>query len=77
MNFQHGMFSDFIELKLLQEANDSETLTMIMDCNYTVPDHISKQCQVIVHSNYTVPDHISTQCQVIINCNFIVIMYLI
>ena len=25
-----------------QEANDSETLTMIMDCNYIVPSHISR-----------------------------------
>lgn len=27
-----------------QEANDSETLTMIMDCRYTVPRHVSAQC---------------------------------
>ncbi|XP_054714116.1 SNF-related serine/threonine-protein kinase-like [Uloborus diversus] len=27
-----------------QEANDSETLTMIMDCKYTVPSHISQDC---------------------------------
>ncbi|OXB74054.1 UNVERIFIED_CONTAM: hypothetical protein H355_003117 [Colinus virginianus] len=27
-----------------QEANDSETLTMIMDCRYTVPPHVSAQC---------------------------------
>ncbi|AWP04899.1 putative SNF-related serine/threonine-protein kinase-like [Scophthalmus maximus] len=27
-----------------QEANDSETLTMIMDCKYTVPPHISHAC---------------------------------
>ncbi|GFS92309.1 hypothetical protein NPIL_374781 [Nephila pilipes] len=27
-----------------QEANDSETLTMIMDCKYTVPQHISPDC---------------------------------
>lgn len=27
-----------------QEANDSETLTMIMDCKYTVPQHISQEC---------------------------------
>ena len=24
-----------------QEANDSETLTMIMDCKYSFPSHIS------------------------------------
>ncbi|MEQ2270501.1 hypothetical protein XENORESO_019154 [Xenotaenia resolanae] len=28
-----------------QEANDSETLTMIMDCRYTVPPHISHACR--------------------------------
>lgn len=28
-----------------QEANDSETLTMIMDCKYRVPPHVSKDCQ--------------------------------
>lgn len=28
-----------------QEANDSETLTMIMDCKYTVPNHISEECK--------------------------------
>jgi len=33
-----------------QEANDSETLTMIMDCNYIVPSHISQQCQDLISS---------------------------
>lgn len=28
-----------------QEANDSETLTMIMDCKYTVPAHVSSTCK--------------------------------
>lgn len=28
-----------------QEANDSETLTMIMDCKYTVPTHVSSACK--------------------------------
>lgn len=28
-----------------QEANDSETLTMIMDCKYTVPTHVSNDCK--------------------------------
>ena len=28
-----------------QEANDSETLTMIMDCRYTVPEHVSSSCR--------------------------------
>ncbi|KAG8183619.1 hypothetical protein JTE90_025170 [Oedothorax gibbosus] len=27
-----------------QEANDSETLTMIMDCKYIVPTHLSHEC---------------------------------
>ena len=28
-----------------QEANDSETLTMIMDCKYRVPDTVSEGCR--------------------------------
>lgn len=31
-----------------QEANDSETLTMIMDCKYTIPEHISKDCKDLI-----------------------------
>ncbi|KAK2530039.1 hypothetical protein Q9233_006424 [Columba guinea] len=31
-----------------QEANDSETLTMIMDCRYTVPPHVSAQCTDLI-----------------------------
>ncbi|KAF6723062.1 SNF-related serine/threonine-protein kinase [Oryzias melastigma] len=31
-----------------QEANDSETLTMIMDCKYTVPPHISQACRDLI-----------------------------
>ncbi|XP_075968896.1 SNF-related serine/threonine-protein kinase-like [Anarhichas minor] len=31
-----------------QEANDSETLTMIMDCKYTVPEHISHACRDLI-----------------------------
>ncbi|CAB1320705.1 unnamed protein product [Coregonus sp. 'balchen'] len=31
-----------------QEANDSETLTMIMDCKYTVPSHISSACRDLI-----------------------------
>lgn len=27
------------------EANDSETLTMIMDCKYTIPQHVSAECK--------------------------------
>ncbi|XP_069757451.1 SNF related kinase b [Narcine bancroftii] len=30
------------------EANDSETLTMIMDCRYTVPQHISDNCRSLI-----------------------------
>jgi Serine/threonine protein kinase len=28
-----------------QEANDSETLTMIMDVKYRVPDHVTEECK--------------------------------
>ena len=28
-----------------QEANDSETLTMIMDCKYSFPSHITPECK--------------------------------
>ncbi|XP_046893465.1 SNF-related serine/threonine-protein kinase isoform X2 [Hypomesus transpacificus] len=31
-----------------QEANDSETLTMIMDCKYTVPTHVSNACKDLI-----------------------------
>lgn len=31
-----------------QEANDSETLTMIMDCKYSFPSHISQQCKSLI-----------------------------
>jgi SNF-related kinase len=31
-----------------QEANDSETLTMIMDCRYRIPDRVSRLCQDII-----------------------------
>ncbi|XP_075995511.1 SNF-related serine/threonine-protein kinase-like [Genypterus blacodes] len=31
-----------------QETNDSETLTMIMDCKYTVPPHISHACSDLI-----------------------------
>ncbi|CAG5125481.1 unnamed protein product [Candidula unifasciata] len=31
-----------------QEANDSETLTMIMDCKYQVPTHVSRGCQELI-----------------------------
>ncbi|XP_042196343.1 SNF related kinase b [Callorhinchus milii] len=30
------------------EVNDSETLTMIMDCRYTVPQHVSTACQSLI-----------------------------
>ncbi|XP_076137223.1 SNF-related serine/threonine-protein kinase [Alosa pseudoharengus] len=32
-----------------QEANDSETLTMIMDCKYTVPAHVSNDCKDLIN----------------------------
>ena len=35
---------------LVQEANDSETLTMIMDCRYILPAHISAPCQALISS---------------------------
>nr|XP_033796812.1 SNF-related serine/threonine-protein kinase-like [Geotrypetes seraphini]XP_033796813.1 SNF-related serine/threonine-protein kinase-like [Geotrypetes seraphini] len=31
-----------------QEANDSETLTMILDCRYTVPQHMSPECADLI-----------------------------
>lgn len=31
-----------------QEANDSETLTMIMDCKYTMPEHVSGGCRSLI-----------------------------
>lgn len=31
-----------------QEANDSETLTMIMDCKYTMPEHVSGGCRRLI-----------------------------
>ncbi|CAG9088377.1 unnamed protein product [Plutella xylostella] len=31
-----------------QEANDSETLTMIMDCKYVIPPHISSGCRRLI-----------------------------
>ncbi|XP_011308158.1 serine/threonine-protein kinase MARK1 [Fopius arisanus] len=31
-----------------QEANDSETLTMIMDCKYSIPSHVSEECKRLI-----------------------------
>ncbi|XP_061449809.1 SNF-related serine/threonine-protein kinase-like isoform X2 [Rhineura floridana] len=31
-----------------QEANDSETLTMILDCRYVIPPHVSSQCAHLI-----------------------------
>ncbi|XP_014474654.1 PREDICTED: serine/threonine-protein kinase par-1 [Dinoponera quadriceps] len=31
-----------------QEANDSETLTMIMDCKYSIPAHVSEDCKRLI-----------------------------
>lgn len=32
------------------EANDSETLTMIMDCKYELPDNVSLECRKLIKS---------------------------
>jgi len=31
-----------------QEANDSETLTMIMDVKYSIPPHVSPECRDLI-----------------------------
>uniref|UniRef100_A0A183AW28 SNF-related serine/threonine-protein kinase n=1 Tax=Echinostoma caproni TaxID=27848 RepID=A0A183AW28_9TREM len=31
-----------------QETNDSETLTKIMDCEYTIPDYLSSECSSLI-----------------------------
>ena len=31
-----------------EKANDSETLTMIMDCKYTMPPHVSQECRKLI-----------------------------
>lgn len=31
-----------------EKANDSETLTMIMDCKYTVPSHVTPECRSLI-----------------------------
>lgn len=31
-----------------EKANDSETLTMIMDCKYTVPSHVTQECRSLI-----------------------------
>lgn len=48
-----------------QEANDSETLTMIMDCKYTIPHHISAECKNLIGTMLVVaPDKRSTLKQI-------------
>lgn len=48
-----------------QEANDSETLTMIMDCKYTIPTHISDECKNLISKMLVVaPDKRSTLKQI-------------
>lgn len=48
-----------------QEANDSETLTMIMDCKYTIPAHISLECRNLISTMLVVaPDKRSTLSQI-------------
>ena len=42
-------------------ANDNETMTMIMDCKYEVPETLSEECKRLViylhcNSNYKHPD---------------------
>lgn len=31
-----------------QKANDSETLTMIIDCKYSIPEHVSDDCKRLI-----------------------------
>jgi SNF-related kinase len=31
-----------------QEATDNETLTMIMDCKYAIPGHVSRDCRRLI-----------------------------
>lgn len=33
-----------------QETNDSETLVMILDCRYSIPEHVSDECREWVKS---------------------------
>ncbi|XP_075998528.1 SNF related kinase b [Genypterus blacodes] len=33
-----------------QETNDSETLVMILDCRYSVPEHVSSDCRDLISS---------------------------
>lgn len=33
-----------------REANDSETLTMIMDCKYSIASHVSDSCKKLIAS---------------------------
>ncbi|MBN3325892.1 SNRK kinase, partial [Atractosteus spatula] len=54
--FMHDIWSLGVILFMLvcgqppfQEANDSETLTMIMDCKYTVPSHVSRDCKDLIN----------------------------
>lgn len=48
-----------------QEANDSETLTMIMDCKYTIPPHISEECKELISKMLVVaPDKRATLSQI-------------
>lgn len=37
-----------------QETNDSETLVMILDCRYSIPEHVSDECREWVKSQLTI-----------------------
>lgn len=48
-----------------QEANDSETLTMIMDCKYTTPPHVSDDCRhLIARMLLREPEHRATLAEI-------------
>ena len=49
------------------EANDSETLTRIMDCQYIIPEHVSlpcrRYCTCIMFCQYIISEHVSCREQ--------------
>ena len=50
-----------------QEANDSETLTMIMDCNYIVSSIRDETDDYFIMMMFQVPSHVSKPCQNLIS----------